>query len=169
MEVSKLKAFVEGTSRRLFEAEDRRLDRAVTDLDRQNRELKGYTVEGFLFQGKLYLPSNARYANAKGVSRQSLSFTLQDQGNALVVDMNAIAHDKKMIEQFLYKMLYNCMDWQNIRDTVPECLVQFWPELGKLEPRSSKGFWAPKDERFLRESEKVIPKIEFYSVIHLMY
>lgn len=169
MEVSKLKQFVEGTTRRLFEAEHRRLDKCVERLDRQNREVKGYNVEGFLFQGKLYMPKSARMANAKGVHRQSLSFTLHEQGNEMLTDFNTIAHDKKIIEQFLYKTLYNCMDWQEIRDTIPECLVEFWPELSKIPRIYEKGWLAPKDERYRREAEKIIPKIQFYSVTHLMY
>ena len=169
MEVSKLKAFVEGTSKRLFEAEHRRLDKIVEALDRQNREIKGYQVEGFLFQGKLYIPGSARFTNARGVSRQSLSFTLQDKGNEMLTDYNAIAHDQKIIEQFLYKTLYNCMDWQDIRDTVPECLVEFWPELHKMPRIHERAWLAPKDERYRREAEKLLPKIQFYSVTYLMY
>ena len=169
MEVSKLKAFVEGTSKRLFEAEHRRLDKVVELLDRENREIKNYQAEGFLFQGKLYVPKSARYVNGKGMSRQSLSFTLQEKGNKLLIDMNAIEHDQKIIEQFLYKTLYNCMTWQDIRDTVPECLVEFWPELAKMPRFHEKGWLAPKDERYRREAEKVLPKIQFYSVTYLMY
>lgn len=169
MEVSKLKQFVEGTTRRLFEAEHRRLDKAVELLDRENREIKGYQAEGFLFQGKLYMPKNARLANAKGVHRQALSFSLQEKGNKLLTDFNAIAHDQKIIEQFLYKTLYNCMSWQDIRDTVPECLVEFWPELSKIPRVHERAWLAPKDERYRREAEKILPKIQFYSVTYLMY
>lgn len=169
MNLSGLKQFVEQIVAKLFESQDRRIDRLVTELDKKNREIKNYQVEGFLLQGQAFVPKNARYAHARGTSRNSLSFTLQEEGNELLVEKRTLDHDRKIIEQFLYKTLYHCQNAQEVRDTIPQCLIQFSPQLQKMEQRSSIGFYAPKDPRYLREAEKIIPRIEYYSVLHLMY
>lgn len=151
----------------LFKAEERRLDKAVEVLDTRNREIGGHKPQGFLLQGKLYRQKSATLIATAGI--KPLAYELTEDGNKFLKDRNEIDKDKQLIKQILYKLVEPCQNIQEIRDTLPECLVGLIPELSKIERRFAKGFFAPKDERFRRQYEAILPKIEMYSVTCLLY
>lgn len=153
---------------RLFEAEDRRLEVRMAQLGRMNAEALGVKTINFMFKGKVFQPKVSGTMPVKG-RVPTLAFQLQAEGNDFIKDFNAISHDRKMIDQFLVKMTYNCTTTQEFRDTIPEVLLGFAPEFNSIERRFGENYFAPKDERFQRELATMLPKIEFYSVTRLIY
>lgn len=166
VEAHKFHKSIEVICDRLFKAENRRLDKMIDELGKRNAETLGIPDRSFMFKGKLFQPAsqNVRYKRPP-----TLSFSLQDQGNACLSDRNNIEQDRKMIQQLLIKMTYNCMTVQEFRDTIPRVLLPLIPEYASMPHIHQEHYLAPKDERFRRELEKVLPKIEFYSVTHLIY
>ncbi|MNO13141.1 hypothetical protein D3C76_27670 [compost metagenome] len=167
MAVANLHKFLDALVKKLFAAEERRLDKIVETLDQRNREIGGHRPQGFLLQGKLYRPSNATLIAIVGI--KPLAYELSDDGNKFLKDRNQIDQDRQSIKQILYKLVEPCQNAQEIRDTLPECLVSLVPELSKMERRFATGFFAPKDDRFVRQYEAILPKIEMYSVSCLLY
>lgn len=167
MAVANLHKFLDALVNKLFTAEERRLDKIVETLDRRNREIGGHKPQGFLLQGKLYRPNNTILIAKTGI--KPLAYELTDDGNKFLKDRIQIDQDRQAIKQILYKLVEPCQNAQEIRDTLPECLVSLVPELSKMERRFAKGFFAPKDDRFVRQYEAILPKIEMYSVSCLLY
>ncbi|MFA7188480.1 MAG: hypothetical protein WC117_00160 [Sphaerochaetaceae bacterium] len=151
---------------KLFEAEFRRLAQIVKTLDTHNRELSKLTTRGFMFKGKNYIPEGSQIV---AMPLPSLTFQLWNQGDAYLKDMDSVLLDKATIEQMLTRLLFHCGTTQEIRDTLPECLIPLVPALASVPRVYAQGFWAPKDEMFKRQYEKILPKIEFYSATRLLY
>lgn len=153
---------------KLFEAEERRIDRSIEELDRQNREVKGHKTYGFMHQGKVYMPkNNPNIADHRG--REALAFTLHKQGNLLVKDIRVVADDKQMIEQLVYLLIKDCESVQAVRDTLPESLVNLSDELAQYTRLSQEGYTLEGDERAQRQFLKLKDKIDFYTATRLIY
>lgn len=167
MAVANLHKFLDALVSRLFAAEERRLDKAVESLDQRNREIGRHKTQGFLLQGKLFRQKSATLIATTGI--KPLAYELTEDGNKFLRDRNNIDQDRQIIKQILYKLVEPCQNGQEIRDTLPECLVSLVPELSRMERRFAKGFFAPKDERFQRQYEAILPKIESYSATCLLY
>lgn len=157
---------------RLFEAENRRLDHIVEELVDANNALLGKPHHGFTFMGSKYIPMKFD-ALRKALARQpvpTLSFMLQDQGRALEKDVQSIQFDKDRIRQVFVTLLTNCNDLQDIRDSLPDCVVSLVPELQVLNRKMAHPTWAIKSDRFaLKAYENMLERIEMYAVSRLLY
>ena len=152
----------------LFVAEYRRIDKMVEELDQQNREAKGHSTYGFIHAGVQYTPKNSPYL-AGGHRYASLSFTLSNQAKQFLRDKQTIEHDRKIIEQVLYKLMIQCNDKQELRDCLPESLVSLIPELQRIPRQFSDGYLLKGDERAYRQYKQVLGKIQFYTATRLLY
>lgn len=153
---------------KLFEAEERRIDQAIEELDRQNREARGHKTYGFIHQGRVFCPKNSPY-QADHRNRESLAFSLHKQGNLLVKDMRAVSDDKQMIDQLVYLLIKDCESVQSLRDTLPETLVSLSDELYQYPRTNQEGYTLIGDERATRQFQKLKQKIDFYSATRLIY
>lgn len=160
--------FIDLLMGKLFEAEQRRIDRSVEELDRQNREVKGHKTYGFIHQGRVFMPqNNPNIPDHRG--RESLAFPLHKQGNMLVQDLRAVSDDKQMIEQLVYLLIKDCETVQSVRDTLPESLVGLSDELAQYTRLSQEGYTLDGNERAQRQFAKLKDKIDFYTATRLIY
>lgn len=167
MAISNLTPLIQLLSKSLFEAEYRRLERDITEIDRLNREVQHLQYKGFVYNGTVYIPKDATVL-VKG-PKPALAYALTGEMQYFLKDQYTINNDKKLIEQILYTLLYQCNDVQEVRDGLPECLVQLVPELSKLQRKLNQTFIIRHDERAFRQFNDILPKIEFYSATRLLY
>lgn len=152
----------------LFKAETRRLQRMITDLNRTNREISGGQAHAFIYNGEVYVASDTQQIPQRGTIPPlvpSLQFAMEDY----LADRKVIEADRAQIRQVMFTVLYQCKDNQEIRDSLPDCLVQLFPDLRAMPRHLEQGFIIRHTPRVLRQYEKVLPKIEFYSATRLLY
>lgn len=168
MALPTIQPLIKQLSHKMFEAERRRLETILVQIDKQNREIKGQTLQGFMHAGKIYRPKSAPTLAVGAGSYPTLAFALQDQMAELLRDTKEVETDQQLIEQILYKLLYQANDRQEIRDALPECLVQL-TDLNRLNRKLSPGFLNQSDERTYRQFQAILPKIEMYCTTRLLY
>jgi hypothetical protein len=151
------------------EAEKRRLDRTLEALNQKNRELTKSTSDGFLYGGKFHLPTGGTTTLAAVGHRASLDQTLWQDAEDYMSDIKTTKDDLQFIRQILFKMLAPCTGWQDIRDTLPDFLVDTLAETKALSRTQKEGFTIQGDARALRQFEKLKEKLALYRAGRLMY
>ena len=160
-------------TRKLFDAETRRLNNKIEELNRRNSEIKKKSFFGFIHLGQHYVPESCK-VQAQVMRRQlapTLAFELSNEANSFLSDVRKVELDKEQIQQTLFKLLYPAESLQDIRDSLPECLVPLAPEVVScLSRQRSEPTWAIRnDERAVKQYMKILPKIEMYAMSRLLY
>ena len=92
------------------------------------------------------------------------------EASEFLSDVKKVELDKEQIKQVLFKLLYQANTLQEIRDSLPECLVPLVPEIAKLSRQTDDPTWFIRnDERALKQYKKMLPKIEMYAVSRMIY
>lgn len=157
---------------KLFEPEDRRMDKWIKTLTTKNSELKGAMTFGFLHQGKRYICSDyqsAVTAQRKIVVLPTLHAEVMIEANSFITELTAIELDKAQIKQVLFQLVYQANTQQELRDTLPDCVVNLFPELSKLQRQFNQTFLIRTNDRAMRQFEQVLPKIEMYAMAQFIY
>lgn len=162
------KDWVDLLANALFVAETRRIGGVITELTIQNNMQKKTNAIGFRHVGETFAIPGAKRLDKTPLP--TLSFTLSKEGNDLLKERRALELDKSLISQVLFKQLYQCNDLQEVRDSLPDCLVALIPELAKIPRKMIDPLWINRnDERAMTQYQKILPKIEMYSVGQLLY
>jgi hypothetical protein len=158
---------VERVKKLLFEAEDRRLQAWIDKLAKQNQEAQGNPrLEGFIYNGTYYRTSTTGLGNWP---HGALHHSLSDQMEVLEKDKAIIDQDRAFIGQMLGKLLRPCDSYQDMRDALPDCLVNIIPELSPLPRSLSVAYTIDGDARALRQFNEILPKIELYVAARMMF
>jgi len=77
-------------------------------------------------------------------------------------------YDCKLIEMYLTKLFNNCDSDNEIKATMPNCINILIKNNDYIDtiPSTNK---APTDNRFIQESNKILPIIEYYCGLHFIY
>jgi hypothetical protein len=151
----------------LFAPEKRRLATAIDQLVDQNEEIRHRsTVQGFMFNGETYIHSRAPMRHK---SYPILAWALNEDMERWLKDRKQVQLDEAQIGQMLFKLLYQANDLQEIRDTLPECLVSLVPQLRGMQRKFEQEFLIRHNERDLKQFRKILPKIELYAMASLIY
>ena len=163
---SELNSLIEVILESLFGNEDRRLDRLVEILNRENDKKLGHPATGFLVMGRYFKPKEAPASR----DREMLHLDLLDQGLAFLADMDRVSADRQRVKQTLYLMLRFCRTEQDIRDALPDCLQTMVGQTIRNLPRTRpEGYTIIDNERAYRQFLEIKETIEFYSVSGLLY
>lgn len=163
--MSILHKLVETFMARLFEPEARRLQTRVNELDRMNGELRRERAYGFVWQGQTFRAEGAPHQMRR---YPGLDWRFREEGNSLIADQKTVEDDKHDIKQTMYLLLKDCSELQDMRDALPEALVEFSSDLMKFSRTREPGYTLT-DERHIRQFKALLGKIEFYSVAKLLY
>lgn len=155
---------------RLFEAEERRINNVVIDLNQQNKRLRDMKVDGFIYSGQFFMPQGVNtIVTGPGIAKKTLHFSLNDPMEALLRDKKQIKDDRDQVKQTVFKLLKPCQSDRDVRNALPECLVDCVPGLAQ-HPRLQEPAWTIRhDERAMRQYEKILPQMEVYSAARLIY
>ena len=155
---------------RLFVAEGRRLNGYLIELNTKNKQLKDTLIDGFIYGGKYYQPREVTlWVAAFGQARTPLHRSLQGEMENYLTDKKSVDDERKLITQTLYTLLAPCRTNQQIRDALPECLLDCFEGVSNLPRSQEVGFTLRDNPRALRQFEKILPRIEIYSVARLLY
>lgn len=149
----------------LFKPEARRLQNRVVELDKQNGEIRRAREYGFQWKGHIFRVAGSP---TKVLRVPALEFALRKEGDDLLRDMQAVEDDKQLVKQVMALLLKPCIDLQNIRDALPESLVELSSQLSGMT-RLREPAWTLTDERHLRQYAKMLDKIDFYAATRMMY
>jgi hypothetical protein len=150
----------------LFAADDRRLQAWVDRLCEKNQELRREPVIGFLYGGRYFRPSNV-VGLVK--TKRALDPSMYDQIDAYLDDERQVDKDKAFIRQAMFAVLDPCKDIQDIRDALPECLVDCLPKLKELSRHNQPAFTIQDNPRALRQFNKVLPMMEVYATARMVF
>jgi len=158
----------------LFEAEFRRLEKKLTAINIENKQLLLIKIDGFLYLDKFYRPNTGTLMVAnKDMYKNALHKNLWGEMDEHIEDIKNTNKDKLLVKQTLVFLLISCKTWQDIRDALPECLVNIacYDNLSKeYSLRQHEAAYTIQDNpRALRQYEKVLPLMEMYSVTKLLY
>lgn len=161
---------------RLFEPEQRRVDRMVEQLTERNSAIKRVHTMGFMHLGVIYVAKQHEQmykmtaTNLKGSVTPPLAFELLSDVSKFIADLNKLELDKAQIKQVLFKLVSNTNTKQELRDSLPECIIAFMPELKDLNRQMEDcTTFIRSDWRGVRDYERMLPKIEMYAVSRLIY
>ena len=161
---------------RLFAPETRRIDRMIESLTERNSRAKGKTTYGFIHLGTVYISESnkplyrAFHGKNKNNPVPALSLELAREASTFVNDVTKVNNDKDRIRQVLYKLIYQANSKQEIRDALPECVVQIMDGWKDMPRTMNDCAWLIRNDwRSVRDYEKMLPKIEFYAMTALIY
>lgn len=155
----------------LFQPDTKRLGRVVSQLNEENSQRIGIQHFGFMHHGKKYI--DPKYESQSKVLGKypvpTLGLHLQDKLTQFDADMAQIENDKARIKQALAPLLINCTNVQDIRDSLPECLIHLIPQISHLSrTKEDNTVFIRSDAFAMRAYEKALPLIQAYSVAALV-
>lgn len=152
---------------KLFEPEERRLQTLVSELDKANREIKGHTVMGFIYNGTAFIPPEARTRQSGGYP--SLAFSLTNQASAWWADRQQIEEDKQLIRQILWLTVRETETVQDFRDAMPESIVELSEQLSAIPRQREDGFTLRHSNRLYDQYLRMRDKIDVYWACRMVY
>lgn len=151
----------------LFSAEERRLATAKEQFIKSNKECyPNKPHDGFTYKGEVFFPTGLM----KGArTKVPLHFSLTDQVDDYLADMEKVWTDRHMISQLLVPILVPCESQQDIRDALPNCVVDTLADLKNIKRVREPAFTIVNNDRIYKQYIKALPKIEFYATTRLLY
>lgn len=138
----------------LFQGETRRHQQCIDHIVSRNS-----VRSTFMHGGLTYRPSWI----AAGSQRVSLDENLWPDMDRFLLDKNAVDWDCKAFWQVLFSMVNPCLSLQEVRDTLPDFIVELVPSLKALSRTDTEAFTIDDDPRVLRQYHKYRPKMELYA------
>lgn len=149
-----------------FEHEEKRLRQREIQLVNENHQLGG-SSDGFRHMGKIFtnleqrLISKGRFTSVQPSMAHAVDLYLEDY--------NLIGYDKIRVNQAIMLVLKDTRATQDIRDALPECLVDVLP-WGKDCPRTRPEAYTLVDNpRSYNQYLQLREKIEFYLASKMLY
>ena len=156
---------------KLFENDKEVLENNIVELTQNNNVKKNSTYIGFRHMGKTFISRGHNPFRVRGKQSilPSLAFELSNLGNKIVQQVNNLERDETEIRQILFKLLVHCICKQNIRDSLPEPVVQLFPDLSGMPRIVPVAHYMDKDKLTRDEFDRLLPKIEAYAISKLFY
>ena len=153
----------------LFAAEIRRLDRMLDELGQSNDRLTdGQPSAGFMYRGDFYKRASYKNPTQHG-ERKPLVKQLWTGMEKYQAEKGKLMMDIYKINQMVFRLVKGCTTEQDIRDALPECLVNISPFLRQLSRTNEEGWTLIGEERAIRQFKAVKPLMEFYSATSMLY
>lgn len=152
----------------LRQPEDRRLAGNIDRLVLLHTEITRTSVPGFLYRGIHYRHTQA----SKGkLELLSIHPSLYPEIEYHLANESATNVDLQVVRQVILSLVKDCTDAQDIRDALPNCLVQAVasPTLNALQRTRDPGWNMDPESRAYRQYLKYLPKMEFFAAARLMY
>lgn len=153
----------------LFGAEERRIQDWIDKLAEANNRIHGVWEYGygFLHEGSAFKPS---WISPTGPwQKKALHADLHEEMRAFVRDLGTVVDDQSFVSQVLFNLLGQCHSINDIRDTMPECIVALVPEWNSIPRNRDPAFTIRMNQRAYRQYERILPKIHLYATAKLIY
>lgn len=154
----------------LFKHESEHADKLLNELIDANNRLKGIVSVGILLQGKKFVPTQyGKLTALQAVKIPSLHFTLMECGNDFLREVNQSEIDKAQIKQILFKILQPCSNIQDVRDALPECIVNNHAPLLAMQRTREEVYTIKDDVRAMKQWKDLLPKISLFAMSKFIY
>lgn len=152
---------------KLLEADERRLQKRIDEIIHMNSEgnKDPLAMNGFVYQELHYKKEGQHYLAAYPNLQDHLHNEMLD----FIADKDRVDLDRQKIKQILFKLLTDCKDSQDVRDVLPECLLQFLPGFVNKERTRDPAYNLKNDPRGYSQYKSVLVRIEMYSIANLLY
>jgi hypothetical protein len=151
----------------LFAAERRRLQNWVDKICVANQEATGgEPLAGYIYQGQWYRHSSIGQGK---FTKTPLSASLSGEMNSFLSDKRITDMEEQLLKQGVFSVLRTCCDLQDLRDALPDCLVDCFPELSKFPRNREVAYTLASEDRPLRQFNKILPKLEVYAATRLIF
>ena len=156
---------------RLFEFEYKRIEKMKINICEQISLHRGKLATCFYLSGKLHTPTQYVQQGYHRTPREkpTLPFQLTHLGIELEKDMAIAANDESKIRQILSKLVLPCQTLQDIRDALPECLVQMNHQLKDLTRTKDAAWVIANDKVAMQQYNKALSRIEYYASLHMFF
>ena len=162
--------FIKALTTKLFEPDRRRLGVGIAEIIARNKQIKNITLDTFIYSVRRYQPlTGSILVPAKGEAMPTLDKSLQAAMMAYLDDERAVEIEELEISQMLYRLIRDCNQAKDYRDALPECLVGCVPEFKNYSRGKAAAYTLEGCERDKRQYQKLLPKIEAYSVAGFIY
>jgi hypothetical protein len=152
---------------KLFTKEFRNMERIKTELIEANHAL-GNPKEGFLYKGRFH--TNVPASQQKDLIKKMLHMDLYDRGNFYTETLDRLTKDEQKVRQGLSLMISPCVTAQDVRDSLPEIVLDLLPAdiqaLSRTRPESWRFSHQPMQ---LLQQENVNGLISFYVANRMLY
>ena len=150
----------------LFESESKRVNKWMLSLCQEHSSVTGTDCYGFKYKGERYIPEE--YSNFMKKVRElpTLSINLSQKVIDFYTEVQRIKKDRDQIRQLFALLLMKSTTVFEVRNALPECVVALVglqndsvrsiPEGANLSPTAKEQY------------DRLLPKIQMYSVIHLI-
>lgn len=159
----------------LFDPEEQRMREGFDIIIEENRQLKREPdAVGVMFASGFHdfswfvAPKVNPYVKTAPPKRITLDHDFHERMQALVDEKLRIEHDKKHISQMLVQLLEPARSLQEVRDTLPECVVEILPQLKSFARLREAGFTL-KHPRNKEQLPRIVDRIGFYLGLKFMY
>jgi hypothetical protein len=150
----------------LFEHEIKRLRNHELELVRENANLGG-SSDGFRYNGKVFTQQETKL-----ISRGKFTVPNVEMLPAVKLyleDSNLIDYDKLRVNQAMTLVLKDTKSTQDVRDALPECLVQLLPSYRQYQRTRPEAFTLSENPRSYNQYMNLREKIEFYVASKMLY
>lgn len=152
------------------EAEARRLNRTLTEINTRNRVIGKHGHDGFIFDGEFYMPAiSGRQIPNVNQQKATLHISLWPEMEEFRKDQSLTKTDIQMVQQVLFLLVSGQSTWQDMRDALPDFFSEICPEIRSLTRSRPEGFSLKGNERHLRQFEAMKERMAVYLVARLMY
>ena len=152
------------------EAEARRLNRTLTEINTRNRVLGKHPHDGFIYDGEFYMPAiSGRQIPNANQQKATLHVSLHPEMEEYRKDVDLTKTDIQMVQQVLFLLVSGQSTWQDMRDALPDLFSEICPEIRALPRTRPEGFSLKGNERHLRQFEAMKERMAVYLVARLMY
>lgn len=150
----------------IFEFEDERIRKKLSELIDRNNQLIGHYTHGFIYCG-LYYTYNGVHPHSKDVARR-IDPSLIKEIVEIIRVKDSVDTDRRLITQFFTILTRGCFSTQDIRDVLPECVVilnTYWASI----PRKREPAWTLVTPTSIAQYQRLLPKIEMYCAMKYLY
>ncbi|MEQ1950903.1 hypothetical protein [Mesorhizobium sp. CN2-181] len=150
----------------LFEVEERQLSKRRTKLIDKNTAAGGNPA-GFYFNGEIFAESPI----SPGLRRslKPLDPSLLMEAGSIVADRKVINFDKGRVNQLLTMLLKDCHSTQDVRDALPNCMVEFLPGGSNLPRTRPEAFTLADNPLSYKQYMQSREKMDYYVAARLLY
>lgn len=158
--------YVEKVLNKLFESERNRLNKWILSLCQKHTAATGGECYGFKYKAERFIPKEYESYMKNIRELPTLNITLADEVIQFYAERQRIGKDAAQIKQLFAVMLMKCESVSEARHVLPECVVTLL-DIGTDYPRTvSETEYMTL--AFKEQYDRLLPKIQMYSVIHLI-
>lgn len=145
---------------------DRKMVRKqIDELVENNNLILDTTFPGFVYQND-YFEKGGRIVSNLGWD-PLLDPRLHSRAVGVADRWRRLENDVAHIDQVFRQLTEHCLTWQEFRDAIPDCVIQFEPTLRLLErTRHESYFQGSPPIRF--SYEMLLPRLHTYAAMHLL-